>query len=137
MILKAEKANKRKACPDGADCPYKAVKARKTIRSMPDQLKGQEGANIKPSEQELLYRYERTGLTPEQLEDLLERLRGECWLCEYGKPYDLSSLRKLHICELGYPDRKEDNSRTIAQARDKSCRYWKLKQDLKGSVTNG
>ena len=63
----------RRKCPDGADCPYKAVKARKAIRSMPDQLKGQEGANIKLTEQELLYRYERTGLTPEQLEDLLER----------------------------------------------------------------
>lgn len=133
MIQKGEKASKRRVCPDGADCPYKAVKACKAIRSMPDQLKGQEGANTKPTEQELLYRYERTGLTPEQLEDLLERLKGECWLCEHSKPYNMSPTRKLSVCELGYPE----TPGAIAKLRDRECKHWKLKQNLKGSVTNG
>lgn len=124
-----------KKCPEGADCPYKASKAREAIRSMTNHLKWQEQANMEFTEPvesndvlmaELL-RYQRTGITAEQLELLLEYLQGECWLCEHSKPYDISATRKLSVCELGYPDRKESNTRPVAMIRDKQCSQWKLK----------
>lgn len=112
-----------KRCPEGTDCPYKAENARKAIRCMPDQLKGQEGANMKPTE--LLYEYEKTGLTPQQIRNLLKRLKGECWLCDHSKPYNIST-RKLSVCDLGYPE----TPGTIAKLRDKECKYWTLKQEI-------
>ena len=75
----------------------KAVKACEVIKCMPDYLKGQEGANMKLSEgneKSLLYQYERTGLSPEQINELLEHIKGECWLCKHSKPYDISPTRK-------------------------------------------
>ena len=98
---------------------------------MPDYLKGQEGADMKPSEgneKSLLYQYERTGLTPEQINKLLEHIKGECWLCKHSKPYNISPTRKLSICELGYPDRKEQNTSIVAAIRDKTCEQWELKE---------
>lgn len=109
----------------------KAVKACKVIKCMPDYLKGQEGANMKLSEgneNELLYQYEKTGLLPEQINKLLERIKGECWLCKHSKPYDISSSRKLSTCELGFPSRKEQNTSPIAMIRDKQCESWELKE---------
>ena len=109
----------------------KACKACEVIKSMPDYLKGQEGANMKLSEgneKSLLYQYERTGLTPEQINKLLEHIKGECWLCKHSKPYDVSHTRKLSICELGFPSRKEQNTSPIAMVRDKQCEQWELKE---------
>lgn len=107
----------------------KASKARKDIKSMPEYLKGQEQGNMKATEcvlsnkeKELLYQYEKTGLTPDQLEALLEKLKGECWLCEHSKPYDVSPTRKLSVCELHIREN------IVAQIRDKGCEYWRLKQ---------
>lgn len=114
----------KKKCPDGVNCPLKELNACKAIKSMPEYLKGQETANTGFTEQEQLYRYERTGITPNQLEALLEHLKGECWLCEHSKPYEVSPTRKLSVCELGFPDR----TNTIAMIRDKECKNWKLKQ---------
>lgn len=124
-----------KKCPEGADCPYKASKAREAIRSMSNHLKWQEQANMKPIDvkemnalaNEELIKYQRTGLTPEEITGLLEHLQGECWLCEHSKPYDISATRKLSVCELGYPDRKESNTKPVAMIRDKQCSQWKLK----------
>lgn len=125
----------RNKCPEGANCPYKELKACEAIRSMSDEFKGQERANMESTESaqsndillgELL-RYQRTGVTTEQLELLLEYINGECWLCEHSKPYDISPTRKLSVCELGYPDREEGNTRPIATVRDKQCNHWKLK----------
>lgn len=109
----------------------KAVKACEVIKCMPDYLKGQEGANMKPSEgneKELLYQYEKTGLSPEQINKLLEHIKGECWLCKHSKPYDVSPTRKLSTCELGFPSRKEQNTSPIAMIRDKQCESWELKE---------
>lgn len=109
----------------------KAVKACEVIKVMPDYLKGQEGADMKISEgneKSLLYQYERTGLTPEQINKLLQRIKGECWLCKHSVPYGTGFNRKLSICELGYPDRKEQNTIPIAMIRDKQCAQWELKE---------
>lgn len=124
-----------KKCPEGADCPYKASKAREAIRSMPNHLKWQEQANMKPIDvkeinalaKEELIKYQRTGLTPKEITELLKCLHGECWLCEHSKPYDVGTSRKLSVCELGYPDQKESNAKPIAMIRDKQCSKWKLK----------
>lgn len=111
--------------------PDKAIVDSKARIYPPNELKGQEGANMKPTEacecKAKLMEYQKTGLLPEEITALLERLRGECWLCAHSKPYDLSPTRKLSVCELGYPKARG----TIAQIRDKGCIDWKLK-DLKG-----
>lgn len=111
--------------------PDKAIVSRKARIYPPDELKRQEGANMKPTEacecKAKLMEYQKTGLLPEEITALLERLRGECWLCAHSKPYDLSPTRKLSVCELGYPKARG----TIAQIRDKGCIDWKLK-DLRG-----
>lgn len=98
------------------------------IKSIGKHTKGQEQGNMKATERnmsnaerELLYQYEKTGITPGQLNCLLNHLKGECWLCEHSRPYDLSPTRKLSVCELGV---RED---VIAQIRDKKCDYWRLK----------
>lgn len=95
--------------------------------SLSDKLEGQEGANMKPTEacecKAKLLEYQRTGLTAKEIHVLLEKLRGECWLCAHSKPYDLSPTRKLSVCELGYL-RKHG---AVAQIRDKGCPYWVLK----------
>lgn len=135
MIGKTMYTTQNRKCPEGADCPYKAGKAREAIRSMPENLKGQETANTEPAEakeinalaKEELIKYQRTGVTAEQLELLLECLQGECWLCEHSKPYDISPSRKLCVCELGYPDREKESTKPVAMIRDKSCSRWKLK----------
>ena len=135
MIGKTISMTQNRKCPEGADCPYKAGKAREAIRSMPEHLKGQETANMESTEAHMgndvllseLLRYQRTGVTAEQLELLLEHLQGECWLCEHSKPYDISPSRKLCVCELGYPDREKENTKPVAMIRDKSCSRWKLK----------
>ena len=135
MIGKTMYTTQSRKCPEGADCPYKAGKAREAIRSMPSQLKWQETANMEPTDakeinvlaKEELIKYQRTGVTAEQLELLLERLQGECWLCEHSKPYEISSTRKLSVCDLGFPFKEEQNMRTVAQIRDRQCKDWKLK----------
>lgn len=98
------------------------------IKSIGKHTKGKEQGNMKATERnmsntemELLYQYEKIGITPEQLNCLLNHLKGECWLCEHSRPYDLSPTRKLSVCELGV---RED---VIAQIRDKKCDYWRLK----------
>lgn len=126
-----------------SNCPYLGDNARKAIKSMPEYFKGQEGANmelVEGKEKELLYQYEKTGLTPEQISALLEHLKGECWLCRHSKPYDISPSRKLSVCELGYPHREgtQHSTKPIAQIRDKRCNYWRLKEfatESKGGET--
>ena len=109
------------------NCPYKDVSTDETINYTPEELKPQEEANkaiTEVSEKELLYQYERTGITPDQLEKLLKHISGECWLCQHSKPYNLSPARKLSVCELGYPNKNG----VVAQIRDKECSSWKLKE---------
>ena len=109
------------------NCPNKDVSVEEAIIYAPEELKPQETANmglIEVLEKELLYRYERTGITPDQLEKLLKHISGECWLCQHSKPYNLSPGRKLSVCELGYPNKNG----AVARIRDKECRNWKLKE---------
>lgn len=107
--------------------PGKAIVSRKARIYPPNELKGQEGANMEPTEacecKIKLLEYQRTGLTAKEIHVLLEKLRGECWLCGHSKPYDLSPTRKLSVCELGYL-RKHG---AVAQIRDRGCPYWVLK----------
>lgn len=107
--------------------PNKDVSVEEAIIYTPEELKPQETENMgltEVLEKETLYRYEKTGITPDQLEMLLEHISGECWLCEHSKPYNLSPTRKLSVCGLGYPNKNG----VVAQIRDKECSSWKLKE---------
>lgn len=61
--------------------------------------------------------YEETGLTPEDINNLIELLRDRCWACENGKPYRIGS-RNLTTCK---------HLNCVAATSNAGCPFWKLK----------
>lgn len=61
--------------------------------------------------------YEDTGLTPEDINNLIELLRDRCWACENGKPYRIGS-RNLTTCK---------HLNCAAATSNSGCTFWKLK----------
>ena len=85
-------------------------KAGEAIKNMAKELKGQERANMKP--------------TQGQLEALHRAVKGECWLCSKSQPYRIDGTsRHLMMCE----HLKDRGS--IAAVRFVECPYFRLKSE--------
>lgn len=64
-----------------------------------------------------LKKYEDTGLTPEEINGLIELLRDKCWACENGKPYKIGAPN-LMTCKY---------MECLAETANAGCHFWKLK----------
>lgn len=73
--------------------------------------------------------------TNSQIEGLIQQICGECWCCEYGKPYRTqvgTKQMRLTRCNKGL-----QGDGVIAQVRHRDCEEWELKQtwEDKGNET--
>lgn len=65
--------------------------------------------------------------TEKQIDGLIEQICGECWCCEYGKPYRTqvgTKQMRLTRCNKGL-----QGDGVIAQVRHRDCKEWALKQE--------
>lgn len=73
--------------------------------------------------------------TDKQIEGLVQQICGECWCCEYGKPYRTQvgvKQMRLTKCTKG-----KQGDGVVAQVRHRDCEEWELKQtwEDKGNET--